>query len=97
MTAFEMTNEKSFRLDRRIPVALVAAFVLQTGGALFWAGSAAQRIAEVVSLINSTVISVKTMIAEARDPTAAEWNALYAQIAALSPGQPSPFPQYPAS
>ena len=42
-----MTNEQRFRLDRRIPVALVFAFVLQTGGALFWAGSAAQRISEV--------------------------------------------------
>jgi hypothetical protein len=42
-----MNHEKPFRLDRRIPVALVFAFVLQTGGALFWAGSAAQRIAEV--------------------------------------------------
>ncbi|MGQ0740920.1 MAG: hypothetical protein ACT4OG_01305 [Alphaproteobacteria bacterium] len=42
-----MTHEKTFRLDRRVPVALVLAFVLQTGGALFWAGSAAQRIAEV--------------------------------------------------
>ena len=29
---------------RRIPAALVAAFLLQTAGALFWAGSAANRI-----------------------------------------------------
>lgn len=28
----------------RIPAALVAAFLLQTAGALFWAGSAAERI-----------------------------------------------------
>jgi len=32
-------------LDRKLPVALVAAFLLQTAGALFWAGSAAERIA----------------------------------------------------
>ena len=31
-------------LDRKIPAALVAAFLLQTAGALFWAGSAAERI-----------------------------------------------------
>ena len=31
-------------LDKRIPAALVAAFLLQTAGALFWAGSAAERI-----------------------------------------------------
>ncbi len=30
--------------DRRLPAALVAAFLLQTAGALFWAGSAAERI-----------------------------------------------------
>jgi uncharacterized coiled-coil protein SlyX len=29
---------------RRVPAALVAAFLLQTAGALFWAGSAAERI-----------------------------------------------------
>jgi hypothetical protein len=31
-------------LERRIPAALVAAFLLQTAGALFWAGQAAERI-----------------------------------------------------
>ena len=32
-------------LDKKIPAALVAAFLLQSAGALFWAGSAAERIA----------------------------------------------------
>ncbi len=36
-----------FRLDRKIPLALVAALIIQTGGALWWAGSAAQRITEL--------------------------------------------------
>ena len=31
-------------LEKRFPAALVAAFLLQTAGALFWAGSAAERI-----------------------------------------------------
>jgi len=31
-------------LFERFPAALVAAFLLQTAGALFWAGSAAERI-----------------------------------------------------
>ena len=31
-------------LEKRIPAALVAAFFVQTAGALFWAGSAAERI-----------------------------------------------------
>jgi hypothetical protein len=34
-------------LDKRLPAALVAAFLLQTAGALFWAGSAAERIASL--------------------------------------------------
>jgi hypothetical protein len=34
-------------LDRKLPAALVAAFLLQTAGALFWAGSAAERIADL--------------------------------------------------
>ena len=51
LTAIDM-NERPpkrarFDLDRRIPMALVFAFLLQTGGALFWAGSAAQRISEI--------------------------------------------------
>jgi hypothetical protein len=33
--------------ERRFPAALVAAFLLQTAGALFWAGSAAERIADL--------------------------------------------------
>ena len=33
--------------DKRVPAALVAAFLLQTAGALFWAGSAAERIADL--------------------------------------------------
>ncbi len=42
-----MTVIDSFRQlpERKLPAALVAAFLLQTAGALFWAGSAAERIA----------------------------------------------------
>jgi hypothetical protein len=42
-----MTILESFRQppEKKIPAALVAAFLLQTAGALFWAGSAAERIA----------------------------------------------------
>ena len=42
-----MTVIDSFRPapSKSVPAALVAAFLLQTAGALFWAGSAAERIA----------------------------------------------------
>ena len=50
MTAtIDMIPPKHTRFDiaRQIPLAVVLGFVLQTGGALFWAGAAAERIAEV--------------------------------------------------
>ena len=44
---------------RKIPAALVAAFLLQTAGALFWAGSAADRI----SVLERTVQGEQATIA----------------------------------
>jgi len=38
---------RRFEFDRRIPLALLFGLLLQTGGVLFWAGSAAERINEV--------------------------------------------------
>ncbi len=40
-------KRRRFHFERRIPLALLFGFLLQTGGALFWAGAAAERIAEV--------------------------------------------------
>ena len=53
-----MTDKKWFELERKIPLALIFGFVLQTGGALFWAGAAAERIAQVerATRDNATVI-----------------------------------------
>jgi TolA-binding protein len=45
---------------RKMPAALVAAFLLQTAGALFWAGSAADRI----SVLERTVQSEQAAIAQ---------------------------------
>jgi hypothetical protein len=35
---------ESFRLDRRVSLAVVLAIVIETAGALIWAGAAAERI-----------------------------------------------------
>jgi uncharacterized coiled-coil protein SlyX len=43
---------------KRIPAALVAAFLLQTAGALFWAGSAAERI----TVLERTVADDQTTV-----------------------------------
>ncbi len=45
---------------KKIPAALVAAFLFQTAGALFWAGSAADRI----SVLERTVASEQAAIAQ---------------------------------
>jgi hypothetical protein len=45
---------------KKIPAALVAAFLLQTAGALFWAGSAANRI----STLERTVQGEQAAIAQ---------------------------------
>ncbi|MBV9548276.1 MAG: hypothetical protein JO256_01225 [Alphaproteobacteria bacterium] len=37
--------------EKKIPAALVAAFLLQTAGALFWAGSAAERITSLEATV----------------------------------------------
>ena len=42
-----LTDQLQPFLGKRFPAALVAAFLLQSAGALFWAGSAAQRIGDI--------------------------------------------------
>jgi hypothetical protein len=45
MTLVSMTEP--MKPEKRLPAALVAAFLFQTAGAVFWAGSAAERIADL--------------------------------------------------
>ena len=53
-------------LEKRFPAALVAAFLLQTAGALFWAGSAAERITvlERATARNQTAIERVAVLVE---------------------------------
>ena len=44
---------------KRIPAALVAAFLLQTAGALFWAGSAAERIAALERTVTADQAAIE--------------------------------------
>ena len=37
-------TEQSWYLDRRVPMAIIAAIILQSAGALVWVGQATQRI-----------------------------------------------------
>ena len=52
MTTFTSHIQPSLDV-RKLPAALVAAFLLQTAGALFWAGSAANRIATLERTVQS--------------------------------------------
>jgi hypothetical protein len=56
-----MTVIDSFRSapDRKFPAALVAAFLLQTAGALFWAGSAAERIADLERTLHADQAAIE--------------------------------------
>ena len=45
--------------QKRVPAAHVAAFLLQTAGALFWAGSAAERIAGLERTIASDQAAIE--------------------------------------
>ena len=39
-----MSDPTGWHLDRRVPIALIAAMAIQTAGALVWAGAAMQRM-----------------------------------------------------
>ena len=45
--------------DKRVPAALVAAFLLQTAGALFWAGSVAERIADLERTLHTDQAAIE--------------------------------------
>ena len=45
--------------EKRLPAALVAAFLWQTAGALFWAGSAAERIADLERTLHTDQAAIE--------------------------------------
>lgn len=40
-------HERSWHLDKRVPIAFIFALLLQTSAALVWAGSARERMARI--------------------------------------------------
>ena len=47
---------------KRVPAALVAAFLFQTAGALFWAGMIAERIGEVQRVTQANSAAVERVV-----------------------------------
>ena len=37
-------SDQGWHLDKRVPIALILAILIQTGGALVWAGAASERL-----------------------------------------------------
>jgi hypothetical protein len=59
MTMVDAFRSPSGAPEKRLPAALVAAFLLQTAGALFWAGSAAERIAGLERIVASDQAAIE--------------------------------------
>jgi len=56
-----------FYFDRRIPIALLVAVLMQTAAALVWAGAAGERIAQLEYQVQSVhVLTERTARMEAR-------------------------------
>jgi hypothetical protein len=53
---------RNFFIERRLPLALILGFLLQTGGALFWAGAAAERIDEVERETRANASAVERVV-----------------------------------
>ena len=64
LTAIDMppNDKRRFDFERRVPLALVFGFLLQTGGALFWAGAAAERIAELERESRANAAAVERVV-----------------------------------
>jgi hypothetical protein len=77
---------------KKFPAALVAAFLLQTAGALFWAGSAAERISvleRTVSGEQATIARVAVLeeqVVEMKD----QLGRIEAELDRLQPAKESP-------
>ncbi|HXC56099.1 MAG TPA: hypothetical protein VNU97_12450 [Rhizomicrobium sp.] len=76
-------------LDKKIPAALVAAFLLQTAGALFWAGSAAERIADLERTVSRDQAAIE-QVAVLEDQVAAMKQTLDRIENKLDKNAPSP-------
>ena len=45
---------ETMKLERKVPLALVATLVVQTGAGLMWAGAAEERLAQVVRRVEAS-------------------------------------------
>ena len=72
--------------DKKIPAALVAAFLLQSAGALFWAGSAAERIAALERTLSRDQAAIERV--SVLEEQSADMKAALARIEAKLDSKP---------
>lgn len=47
MTKAMMNNDANWHLDKRVPVAIIVALIMQTSGMVWWAAQASERLNSV--------------------------------------------------
>ena len=54
--------DKKWHLDKRVPIALILAILLQTGGGFWWASNITTRVDRLEANSNNTVILTERVI-----------------------------------
>ena len=73
MTRRKPTYDSNWHLDKKVPIAMIMAIVFQTGGMVWWAASASERInalerkAEVAAPQAERLARVETNIESVKD------------------------------
>lgn len=66
-------DETSWHLDKRVPVVIILAIILQTSGAVWWAATTSQRLSAVEAHVlqagpqQEKLVRVETMIGTMRE------------------------------
>ena len=51
----EDPQTQSWHVDRRVPIALITAIMIQSGGAIWWAATTTGRLSAIETLVNSSM------------------------------------------
>lgn len=84
-----MSDVAHWTIDRRIPLALIFALLVQTAGALLWAGAAAERIARLETAATSVPMIGErtTRLEEQMSYVRASLDRIERKIDGLKPGR----------
>lgn len=57
-----MLGGEQWHLDKRVPVAIIVAFIMQTAAALVWAGSAGERLGQVEKRVETAASTAERTV-----------------------------------